>query len=196
MDRSTLGLRMQSWHSSMSDPIYAVGSFYFSGEPYPDRMIVEDAIHNLEHDLDERKRMMAGEKVMVQRNGKSVDLRKFAGFTDEQLAEDAEDLEEIVEALKEQMREDHAEPTFDGIKQHLLAANVSPGSGSLELRAYEKIVQSAGETWGHSVEAFLMDCFMPEGEPVHPGFEDSLSHYSFEPASWEELEQQWKESMA
>jgi len=28
-----LGLRMQDWHGSMGDPIYAVGSHWFAGRP-------------------------------------------------------------------------------------------------------------------------------------------------------------------
>lgn len=33
--RQQVGLRMLHWHSGQGDPIYAVGSFYCDGDPYP-----------------------------------------------------------------------------------------------------------------------------------------------------------------
>jgi hypothetical protein len=33
--RQQVGIRMLHWHSGQGDPIYAVGSFYFEGDPYP-----------------------------------------------------------------------------------------------------------------------------------------------------------------
>jgi hypothetical protein len=33
--RQQVGLRMLHWHSGQGDPIYAVGSFYYYGDPYP-----------------------------------------------------------------------------------------------------------------------------------------------------------------
>ena len=107
MDRVELGERMCQWHSSMSDPIYAVGSFYVSGQVYPDKGIVEDAISNLTRDLDESKRMLKGEKVMVVRQGKQVDLKKFAGFKSKILKERIADLEEIISELQCFLTEDY-----------------------------------------------------------------------------------------
>lgn len=46
--RKSLGEKLQHWHSSGSDPIYAVGSFYFSGQVYPKREIVERALSSIE----------------------------------------------------------------------------------------------------------------------------------------------------
>lgn len=107
MDRSELGERLCQWHSSMHDPIYAVGSFYVSGQVYPQKGIVEDAISNLTKDLDEARRMLIGEKVMVTRQGRRVDLKVFAGYTDDDLRENIADLEEIVEELQRFMTEDY-----------------------------------------------------------------------------------------
>jgi len=43
-----VGLAMQNWHSSGSDPIYAVGSYYFSGKRHPDREMEERALSEIE----------------------------------------------------------------------------------------------------------------------------------------------------
>lgn len=47
VERRRLGEKMLHWHSSGSDPIYAVGSFYVSNKPYPNRDIVERALHEM-----------------------------------------------------------------------------------------------------------------------------------------------------
>lgn len=107
MDRRELGERLCNWHSSMHDPIYAVGSFYIDGTVYPKKEVVEDAISNLTKDLNEAKRMLAGEKVMVVRQGKQVDLKVFAGYTRKQLKENIADLSEIVDELQRFMTEDY-----------------------------------------------------------------------------------------
>jgi hypothetical protein len=107
MDRMELGERLCQWHSSMHDPIYAVGSFYVSDIRYPQKSIVEDAIHNLTSDLDQAKRMLAGEQVMVTRQGRRVDLKVFAGYTDDDLKENIADLEEIVSELQRFLTEDY-----------------------------------------------------------------------------------------
>ena len=49
--RKVLGERMQHWHSSGSDPIYAVGSFYFAGKQYPTRNVVEAALTRIVADI-------------------------------------------------------------------------------------------------------------------------------------------------
>lgn len=46
--RRQLGLLMHNWHASQGDPIYAVGSFYYSGDVYPRKEIVEDALREVE----------------------------------------------------------------------------------------------------------------------------------------------------
>lgn len=43
-NRKRLGEMMQHWHSGQGDPIYAVGSYYYSGKPYPDPVVVERAL--------------------------------------------------------------------------------------------------------------------------------------------------------
>ncbi len=107
MDRMALGERLCNWHSSMHDPVYAVGSFYVSGQVYPDKEIVQDAISNLTRDLNQFQAMARGEVVMVGRQGKQVDLRVFAGYTEEDLEENAADLEEIVAELTLKLTEDY-----------------------------------------------------------------------------------------
>jgi len=109
MDREELGERMLNWHSSMSDPIYAVGSFYIDGQVYPKSDIVRDALHNLTKDLEQSKRMLAGEKVMVERGGKQVDLKVFAGYTSTTLSEMVADLSEITLYLGQYLEEDYTE---------------------------------------------------------------------------------------
>ncbi len=110
MDRVELGERLQQWHSSMGDPVYAVGSFYFADQVYPDKSIVEDCIANLESDIAKFEKMLAGEKVSVYNShyGRQVDdLRSFAGYTDEELTNNVADLSEIVFYLKKFMEEDY-----------------------------------------------------------------------------------------
>lgn len=42
------GLKMQGWHRSQGDPIYAVGSYHFAGKLHPQRDVVERALSGLE----------------------------------------------------------------------------------------------------------------------------------------------------
>lgn len=91
----------------MHDPVYAVGSFYIDGTVYPDKEIVERALRNLTSDLDQFRRMLVGEKVMVTRQGKQVDLRVFAGYTRDNLRENISDLEEITSELSRFLTEDY-----------------------------------------------------------------------------------------
>ncbi len=57
--RQQIGLHMMNWHSSQGDPIYAVGSTYFSERgafaPYQQLAILESARSNLERDLRREK---------------------------------------------------------------------------------------------------------------------------------------------
>lgn len=110
MDRVALGLRMQQWHSSMSDPVYAVGSFYFADQVYPDKSVVEDALHSMEADIAKFRKMIRGEKVSQynQHFGRMVDdLKKFAGYTNKQLRENITDLKEIISELQRFLKEDY-----------------------------------------------------------------------------------------
>jgi hypothetical protein len=82
--------------------------------------------------------------------------------------------------------------TFPKLKQFLLTFNVSPGV-TITLDKFDRLTTAAFNGWGEDFGAWLMDCFMPEGDAVEPGYEDSCSHYSFNPQSWEELEKEWNE---
>lgn len=107
MNRKELGLRLQQWHASMYDPVYAVGSFYFSDQKYPKKEIVENALANLQGDLEDNKQMLNGEGIKCVRNGNSVDLKTWAGFSDKELQERVDDLEEIIKELKRFIEKDY-----------------------------------------------------------------------------------------
>lgn len=107
MDREELGEMMLNWHSSMGDPIYAVGSYYVSGKVYPDAEVVRRALDSLSFELDKSKRMLVGEQVMVERHGKQVDLRVFAGYTNADLSDNITDLGEITLYLEQYLNEDY-----------------------------------------------------------------------------------------
>ena len=111
MDRIELGGRLCNWHTSMTDPIYAVGSFYVSNQRYPDQDIVEDCLENLERDINKFNKMLAGEKVSVYNNhyGKQIlDLRAFAGYSDKELNDYIFDIREIVIYLKIYLKQDYS----------------------------------------------------------------------------------------
>jgi hypothetical protein len=98
-DRPYLGERLCQWHSSMGDPVYAVGSFYVDDKKYPDKTIVEDAIRNLRSDRDDFVRMRKGEKVgrYNEHYGRWIDdQRAFAGYTDEQLGDNIDEINQIL----------------------------------------------------------------------------------------------------
>lgn len=110
MNRVDLGLRLQDWHDSMNDPVYAVGSFYFADKKHPSENVVRKALRNLTLDYDRRKLMLTGEKVSTYNkfyDKKIDDLRKFAGWTDEELKADIKDLEEIINSLQKFLKEDY-----------------------------------------------------------------------------------------
>lgn len=109
MDRAQLGSRLCNWHSSMHDPVYAVGSFYIDSRVYPDKDVVVDAVYNLTRDLDQFRRMQKGEAVMVERQGRKVDLKVFAGYTETDINDNILDLEEILSSLEEFMTEDYSD---------------------------------------------------------------------------------------
>ncbi len=46
--RQQVGILMLDWHSGQGDPIYAVGSFYYSGDPYPRLDVMETAESRLD----------------------------------------------------------------------------------------------------------------------------------------------------
>lgn len=107
MDRTELGERLCNWHASMYDPVYAVGSFYIDGTRYPDKEIVQDAIDNLTRDLNQFRCMQKGEPVMVERQGRKVDLKVFAGYSEIDIEDNIADLEEITSELSRFLTEDY-----------------------------------------------------------------------------------------
>jgi hypothetical protein len=46
--RQQVGILMLDWHSGQGDPVYAVGSFYFEGDPYPRLDVMETAESRLD----------------------------------------------------------------------------------------------------------------------------------------------------
>jgi len=86
--------------------------------------------------------------------------------------------------------------SFEDLATYLTNNGVTPGCESLTLDAYTKVIERARDLWGDEVAQWLMDCFMPEGEAVEPGYEDSLSHYFFMCSSWKELEPEWEGACA
>lgn len=98
---------MLNWHSSMSDPIYAVGSYYVDNRAYPDADIVSQAVLNLSIDLNQHQRMLLGDVVMVKRGCRMVDLKVFAGYTQEQLSDNIADLKEIILHLGQNLTQDY-----------------------------------------------------------------------------------------
>lgn len=108
MERTDLGLCLQEWHSSMSDPIYAVGSFYYAGMVYPKKEIVEDALSNLTADITKFRRMLRGEVVSARTAyGITKDLKKFAGYTRVVLRSHVRELRHIIAELERFMLEDY-----------------------------------------------------------------------------------------
>lgn len=96
LSRPELGELMLHWHSSQGDPIYMVGSYYVGGNEYPDPSVIEEAKQEFERLLSEHERMLRHQPVMVQRQGRQVDLRKFAGYKDRELKENISELREIL----------------------------------------------------------------------------------------------------
>lgn len=109
-DRQHLGDRLCQWHGSMNDPVYAVGSFYVANQRYPKHEIVKDALHNLRSDRDDFVRMRKGEKVSRYNShyGRWIeDQRAFAGYTDEQLAENIDELNSLIMDLNAMFDHDY-----------------------------------------------------------------------------------------
>lgn len=84
---------------------------------------------------------------------------------------------------------------FHKFQECLMEMGVEPGV-QITLETYTEIVKEVKDTFGEEVSSFLMDCFMPEGHVIDPGFEDSYSHYLFDANDWEELEEQFQDSFS
>ena len=59
-------------------------------------------------------------------------------------------------------------------------------SKPIALRDYVDLVTAVRAAAGDEAADMLRDCFMPEGNAVEPGYEDSLSHYAFLLDDWKE----------
>lgn len=105
MNRKELGLKMMEWHGGQNDPVYAVASFYVSGEKHPDHTFVYDAYSNLSYDLVNQVKMLNGEKV---KTDKTDDLKSFAGYSDDNLRKNIAELKEILNGLDEMFVEDYS----------------------------------------------------------------------------------------
>lgn len=80
-ERKKIGLAMQNWHSSMGDPIYAVGSYYFSDMEYPKREVVEEARDSIESMIP---RADAGAHGWTKKD--AAELRRIKKYLDKVLA--------------------------------------------------------------------------------------------------------------
>ena len=113
MNRKNLGEKLLQWHASMSDPIYAVGSFYVSDTVYPNAEIVRACLSGLRKDIRQKRAMLRGEKVRVYNkfHAKWVeDLRAFAGYSDKDLRKDIRDLKVLAKAVKAFLAADYPSP--------------------------------------------------------------------------------------
>lgn len=80
---------------------------------------------------------------------------------------------------------------FNKLRAFLESHGITPGV-TLEHTKFFPMLEAAQEVGGDDLQAWIMDCFMPEGEPIEPGYEESMSHYYFCPESWEELQADWE----
>jgi len=87
--RMNIGLKMANWHSSMGDPIYAVGSYYVANVEYPHRRVVEAARERLVLDI--------GKKLYVSTDDQR-ELREIVAYLDEVLGNKS-DLPEVATCL-------------------------------------------------------------------------------------------------
>lgn len=78
------------------------------------------------------------------------------------------------------------------VREFLISNGIKPGI-TIDFDSRVSLLKKARTQWDDSVAQGLMNLFMPDGEPIAPGFEDSLSHYVFSPVSWEQFEKEWGE---
>lgn len=53
------------------------------------------------------------------------------------------------------------------------------------LERYSEVFEYVKERYGEAAAAKFADCWIPDGEAVQPGYEDSATHYVLAP--WKEL---------
>ena len=90
--RKKAGRILTQWHSSGDDPIYAVGSFYVDGRPYPSLHVLERAVSNAEACLrqarstrDQRDLRFA---IRVMKSELNEDEEEWEGGLDSELLDD------------------------------------------------------------------------------------------------------------
>jgi len=74
-ERQKIGEMMQHWHASSGDPIYAVGSYYFSDRAYPNPVVVDAAYESV---MSLMKQADRGEHGWTKKDGD--ELRKISAF--------------------------------------------------------------------------------------------------------------------
>lgn len=70
----------------------------------------------------------------------------------------------------------------------MLFGKLKPGI-RVDLGRYDMILAFVEKKYGKEEMARFADCWMPDGEAVEPGYEDSVSHFVL--ASEEELEEEY-----
>ena len=108
LDRKKLGERLLQWHSSGGDPIYAVGSYFISGDCYPDKSVVQRALSGIVKCREDRELLLSSEmycddQLMVHAVRQPLRSRKVR-----ETRADIADLKEIETALGEYLVLDFA----------------------------------------------------------------------------------------
>ena len=117
-----MGVKMHHWHGG-TDGIYAVGSFWYTGQDYPDAKVVESARDALQRMLPKAE---AGEHGWTKRD--AAELRALVKYCDQRLrskgyrANRAQDDEDFDDAFsEEEMREGYI--ITDGRRGGLVVAH-------------------------------------------------------------------------
>lgn len=62
------------------------------------------------------------------------------------------------------------------LKTLMLFGKLKPGI-RVDLKRYDRSITFVEKKYGKEEAARFADCWMPDGFPVEPGYEDSVSHY-------------------
>ena len=77
---------------------------------------------------------------------------------------------------------------FNLLKQVFQEHNCAPGA-TLSFDQFNDLTDEIEKRFGEECEVFIRETmFMPFGDPVDPGFEDSCSEYLFDVFSWDEFD--------
>lgn len=77
------------------------------------------------------------------------------------------------------------------LKEFLTNFGIKPGCRPITLSRMQLIVKAAARWYGPFWARGIFDLFMPTGQVIDPGYEDSLSHYQFMPNDWSEMFEEW-----